>query len=336
MTGLWLRRLLFIALLLPAAQLFAHDARPVAVNIKETLPGIFQYSVHVPPTVTSDNIPKLVWPAACKPAAMQSAGADPDADGLMQCPDELSGAVFTVSFPLFNPSLATYYTLTRLDGTNATGMLPPTKKEWTVPARMTTVQVIMQYLVLGIEHILGGPDHLLFVLGLLVIARTMKRILWTISGFTIAHSITLTLAALGFVHVPVLPVEAAIAMSIVFLAHEISIHHTDSLTYRYPLIVSFGFGLLHGLGFASALGEIGLDPSQVVLSLLFFNVGVEVGQLTFISFVLFLLFVLMRYLHAHIRRYSMAAVARRVDILASYIIGIPACYWMIDRIDRFF
>jgi hypothetical protein len=124
-------------------------------------------------------------------------------------------------------------------------------------------------------------------------------------------------------------------LSIVFLAHEISRDHKSSLTYRYPLIVSFSFGLLHGLGFASALGEIGLVPSEVLVSLLFFNLGVEAGQIAFILAVVMLLLGLRR---AFLQHAVIAEVvtAQRLDMLAAYVIGIPASYWLIDRLAQFF
>ena len=201
-----------------------------------------------------------------------------------------------------------------------------------MPEAMTSLQVIKQYTLLGGEHIIGGYDHLLFVLGLLVIARTPRRILLTVTGFTLAHSITLSLSALGYVRVPIAPVEATIALSIVFLAHEISRQQFDSLTYRFPLLVAFGFGLLHGLGFASALGEIGLVREEAMLSLLFFNIGVEIGQLLFIATVAALVLTASRVLPVATRS---LLVRRRTDLVAAYLIGIPSAYWLIDRVVQF-
>ena len=140
----------------------------------------------------------------------------------------------------------------------------------------------------GIEHILFGFDHLLFVLALILIVRDGRVLLWTITAFTVAHSITLSLATLGVVHVPGPPVEAMIALSIMLLACEIVRlrYGQISLTSRWPWIVAFSFGLLHGFGFASALTDIGLPQGDIPLALLSFNVGVEIGQLIFIGVVL--------------------------------------------------
>ena len=302
----------------------AHDARPVAVTISESLPGVYQYSMLVPPTVERGNLPVLVWPASC--SLMQESS-------VMRCDEDLAGEQFSLRYPQFNPSLATFYRLERLEGGSATAMLAPTEDAWTVPEAMTAARVVREYSRLGIEHIIGGYDHLLFVLGLLVIARSARRILLTVTGFTLAHSITLSLSVLGYVQVPIAPVEATIALSIVFLAHEISRQQYDSLTYRYPLLVSFSFGLLHGLGFASALGEIGLVREEALLSLLFFNVGVELGQLLFIAAVVMLAWLALR--AARLSRHAAMLTARQADLAAAYVIGIPAAYWLIERVAQF-
>lgn len=320
--------LLLVAVILPQSAT-AHDARPVVVAITEQLPGAFQFLVRVPDTVELSNQPGVAWPQDC---TEQNATAAPGSlVGVVVCEDGLAGKALALDFPFFNPSLATFYRLTTLDGDTRTAMRTPTQGPWQVPAEPTAGNVAKQYLALGVEHILGGLDHLLFVLGLLVIARTFKRILWTVTGFTIAHSITLSLSALGLVSIPIVPVEAVIALSILFLAHEISSADRQTLAWRYPLLVSFGFGLLHGLGFASALGEIGLVQSEILVSLLFFNLGVEVGQVGFILVIIAAVWLLGKVFS---QRFSLSEtlVARRVDLLTAYIIGIPSAYWLIDRI----
>lgn len=186
-----------------------------------------------------------------------------------------------------------------------------------------------RYTILGVEHILEGIDHLLFVLALLFIVRTGWRLVQTITAFTVAHSITLGLATLGFVSVPSAPVESAIALSIVFLCVEI-IHAQQGragIAFSYPWIVAFAFGLLHGLGFAGALSQIGLPPAEIPLALLFFNIGVELGQLIFV-FAVVLILALLRY-GAHLSRDSSAYLAGERAIV--YIIGVLASYWLIER-----
>jgi len=191
------------------------------------------------------------------------------------------------------------------------------------------LDVAKRYTKLGIEHILLGIDHLLFVLALLLIVRGRWMLVKTITAFTIAHSITLSLATLGFVYVPSRPVEAVIALSIVFLCIEI-IHAQRGkigITFHYPWIVAFTFGLLHGLGFASALSEIGLAHAEIPLALLFFNVGVEIGQLLFVGAVLTIVWVVGR---------LWVKPIRYVHLTSAYIIGTIATYWLIQRVAIIF
>ncbi len=186
-----------------------------------------------------------------------------------------------------------------------------------------------RYTLLGIEHILIGIDHLLFVLALLFVVGGGWRLVQTITAFTVAHSITLGLATLGYINVPSAPVEAAIALSIVFLCVEI-VHAQQGrpgITFSYPWIVAFSFGLLHGLGFAGALSEIGLPPSEIPLALLFFNIGVEIGQLIFVFGVLAIMAIL-RY-GAGITQESAAFL--KSERVAVYLIGVLASYWLIER-----
>ncbi len=222
--------------------------------------------------------------------------------------------------------------LERLDGTTQVTRLTPTSASFVIEATPRPMQVAATYLKLGVEHILGGIDHLLFVLALLILVKGMRRLVWTVTAFTIAHSLTLAAATLGFVHVPGPPVEAAIALSIVFVAAEIIRNRQGEagLTERYPWVVAFTFGLLHGLGFASALNQIGLPQSAIPVALLFFNVGVEIGQLLFIATV-FIVIALVR------------QVNRRVPVTGSawawrvppYAIGSVAAFWVIQRIAAF-
>ncbi len=319
-----------VALLLLPQFVLAHDARPVVVDVAETLPGIYQYSLRVPPTVEVNNQPILIWPEHCI-----AANAGTVNNSFVACEGDLAGKAFALDYPLFNPALATFYRITSLDGGVTTAMQAPTEEAWIVPEKMTPMRVAKEYLQLGIGHIIGGYDHLLFVLGLLVIAGTGKRILLTVTGFTLAHSITLSLSALELVAIPIVPVEATIALSIVFLAHEISQPKKDSLTWRYPMLISFGFGLLHGLGFASALGEIGLVPNEVLLSLLFFNLGVEAGQLLFIAAIMLLLVVLQKSFRWQATANSGHFFTRGSELVTAYIIGIPSAYWLIERVAPF-
>jgi hydrogenase/urease accessory protein HupE len=194
------------------------------------------------------------------------------------------------------------------------------------------VQVAGAYFHLGVEHILLGIDHLLYVLAMLLVVRGWKRIVATMTAFTATHSLTLSGAALGWVHVPQPPVEACIALSILFVASEIvrSREGRPGLTARWPWIVSFTFGLLHGFGFAGALSEIGLPAHAIPVALLCFNVGVEAGQLLFIVGV-FAVFGAARWLSRRLR-FRQPSWAWRVP---SYAIGGMAAFWLIQRSASF-
>jgi len=234
-----------------------------------------------------------------------------------------------------------------LDGSASNQRLTPAEPSVVIPARPSAFEVIRTYTVLGIGHILGGVDHLLFVLALLLLVRGLGRLIATVTAFTLAHSVTLAAATLGFVHVPSAPVEATIALSILFLASELarqplatepsaagraasgsaptgtrSVDARADLTARFPWLVAFSFGLLHGFGFAGALSEVGVPQRAVPLALLFFNVGVEIGQLLFIASVL-----------------SLGWLVRRAAVrapgwwprAAAYGIGSVAAFWVVQR-----
>jgi hydrogenase/urease accessory protein HupE len=185
--------------------------------------------------------------------------------------------------------------------------------------------VAWQYLELGVAHILLGFDHLLFVLALLLIVRGWRRLLATVTAFTLAHSITLAAATLGFVRVPGPPVEATIALSIVFLASELLkvSRGQASLTARAPWLVAFSFGLLHGFGFAGALADVGLPRAEIPLALLTFNVGVELGQIAFVFMALAAVWLLGRI------RMEWPTWAAQVP---AYGIGSLAAFWLVERL----
>ena len=181
------------------------------------------------------------------------------------------------------------------------------------------------YLRLGVEHILTGPDHLLFVLGLLlIVGPRRRRLIKTVTAFTVAHSLTLAATTLGVLHVPTPPLEAAIALSVLFLAPEIvrTWRGQSSLTIRYPWIVAFAFGLLHGAGLATALQELGLPKGETLQALALFNVGVEIGQLAFIALVLAL---------AWWWRHARLPTPLWLRRLPGYLVGSLGAYWAIER-----
>lgn len=213
----------------------------------------------------------------------------------------------------------------RSDGTTQVTRLQPSNPALVVEDSAGAWEVARTYLILGVEHILFGIDHLLFVLALLLVVKGAGRVVTTVTAFTIAHSITLAAATLSLVRVPGPPVEAMIALSIVFVATEI-VHGArgrPGLTARWPWVVAFTFGLLHGFGFASALSEVGLPQNAIPLALFFFNVGVELGQLLFIGVFVVAVLVIAR---AHI------LWPRWLEMAPAYAIGSIAMFWVLQRV----
>jgi len=215
-----------------------------------------------------------------------------------------------------------------IDGSVHTTVLRPDSPSFLIPEKASKSMVAVSYLVLGMKHILGGFDHLLFVLGLLLIVKSTMLLIKTITSFTLAHSVTLAMATLGFVHVPQAPVEAVIALSIIFLATEIVKQHKGEtgLTTKAPWLVALCFGLLHGFGFAGALTEVGLPQTDIPLALLFFNVGVEVGQLMFVAVALFVIWM--------IKKMKLSWPVW-VEQAPAYAIGSLAAFWFIQRTVSF-
>lgn len=243
--------------------------------------------------------------------------------------------------------------LQRMDGTTEVVRLSAAQPSFVVEAAPGRLEVAKTYLVLGVGHILGGVDHLLFVLALLLLVRGWRRVVATVTAFTVAHSLTLAAATLGFVQVPQKPVEAVIALSIVFVAAEIlrlrdradatgghirvgaSRAFVPSVSARWPWIIAFTFGLLHGFGFAGALSEVGLPQNAIPVALLFFNIGVELGQLLFIAAV----FAVVASTRGAMRRSGFAFDrSRPADLLRlvpPYAIGSVAMFWVIQRVAAF-
>lgn len=218
------------------------------------------------------------------------------------------------------------------DGESQSRRLTPGQTSFSIPSQPSKFEVVRTYTALGVEHILSGIDHLLFVLALLILVKGTRRLILTITAFTVAHSLTLAGATLGWVHLPGPPVEAVIALSIMYVAAEIihSRRGNPGLTERYPWVVAFTFGLLHGFGFAGALVEIGLPQNSIPLALLFFNIGVEAGQLLFVAVVIAAMWlgrILMKRLRLPRPDWAWA--------VPPYLIGSLAVFWFVERIAAF-
>jgi len=306
----------------------AHESRPFYVDITEQRAGFFKVIERVPSSVPEFNRPHVELPSMCKiPAGASKSLKAPLRH--YECASVLSGEALNVVFPLMNPSISTLIRLELLNGQIHTARLGPKESRWQIPAEETFSQVAEDYTILGVEHILKGYDHLLFLACLLFIAGRFKTIVITVSGFTIAHSFTLVAAALGWVALPVPAIEAVIALSIVFLARELILNRRDSLTWQKPVLVSMSFGLLHGFGFAAVLQDIGLPQTELPAALLFFNVGVEVGQLLFVGAAA-LIFVLAQKL---IRLSDERNVLLQKTNGA--LVGCLASFWLFERLAGF-
>ncbi|MEE4218660.1 MAG: HupE/UreJ family protein [Xanthomonadales bacterium] len=215
--------------------------------------------------------------------------------------------------------------VSRLDGTTYTQVVRPSRPDAVLRGERPWYVSSLEYLAVGFHHIILGVDHLLFILGLLIIVQGRMMLLKTISAFTVAHSITLALATLGYANVPTQPLTAAIALSILFLGPEIVRvwRGETSFTIRHPWVVAFAFGLLHGFGFASGLSVTGMPRAELAPALLFFNVGVELGQLGFVALILILL---QSFKKIELRW------PRWVNVLPGYTVGSLGAYWTIQRV----
>ena len=280
-----------LASLLAVPTTRAHEARPAYLEIKETSPNQFSVLWRTP-VLAGMRLPVvLTMPGDVKnlkePVEQELADSllerrwiDAGANGLAGKRIEFTGLQVTITDVLVRVEM--------LDGRKWTTFVHPSQPWFELSAAPSKLHVAGAYLRLGIEHILGGVDHLLFILALMILVKGTRRLIATVTAFTVAHSITLAGATLGFVRVPQKPVEACIALSIVFVASEI-VHARQGWqgwTERWPWIVAFTFGLLHGFGFAGALNAVGLPQTAIPVALLFFNVGVEIGQLLFIAAIL--------------------------------------------------
>jgi len=257
------------------------------------------------------------------PADFQELASDPGGERVVKSGQTLAGQ--KVSIEGFDS--ATKEVLVRtvlLSGDIQVEILSGDRNSFTMLATPSKWQVAGTYFGLGVEHILGGIDHLMFVLGLILILTTWRQLAFAITAFTLAHSITLALATFQIISVPQPPVEAVIALSIMFLATEYAhqLKGTKGWTSRRPWLVSFSVGLLHGLGFAKALSEVGLPQTEVPMALLTFNLGVEAGQLAFVGVVLAIFFLGSKF----VRR-----VPAWTKVATSYVLGSVAAFWFIQR-----
>jgi hypothetical protein len=313
--------------LLPFASL-AHEARPAYIEMKETAPGQFSVLWRTP-VLAGMRLPLVLqMPQGVrnvKPPAVEELSdsllerrwIDAGPNGLAGKRIEIAGLQLTITDVLVRVEL--------LDGRTIQAIARPSQPWVEIAATQSRWEVMGTYIVEGIRHILFGADHLLFVLGLLLIVRNGWMLVKTVTAFTVAHSITLAVATLGYASTPALPLNAAIALSILFLGPEIVRvwRGETSFTIRHPWVVAFAFGLLHGFGFASAMTSAGLPRQDLPPALLSFNVGVEVGQLGFVALIL-----------AMERSFRVLEVRwpRWMQALPGYTVGTLGAFWTIQRV----
>lgn len=324
--------LLLAALLaLGATALSAHEVRPAYLELRQVAAETFDVLWKVPGR--GDNLRlglHVELPANCESRGETRVTVANNAfieRWSVDCEGGLAGGTIQIS-GLRTTMTDVLVRLEYLNGSTQVTRLQPSHPSLVVAAPADTLGVAATYTVLGIEHILSGIDHLLFVLALLIITRGGWPLVKTVTAFTVSHSITLTLATLGYIHVPPAPVEAVIALSIVFVAAEI-VHGRQGrpgLTARAPWIVALIFGLVHGLGFAGGLSEAGLPDGHIPAALLFFSIGVEIGHLIFIGVVLLARAALSR---------MRLKVPEWAPMLVPYAIGSVAMFWVIERVAAY-
>ena len=323
--------MLFVLLALGAGmsgESFAHESQPGVLEISQL--GVTRYEViwrapiyYGKPHPARLQLPKD-WVTVGKPTVRQLSDSALHRRVVDVPGKSINGSV--IRFPRLEVTITDVFVfISRLDGSQVTLVVRPTQpyaelrgdRPWYISAK--------EYLVLGLHHILTGVDHLLFVLGLLLIVSSRWLLLKTITAFTIAHSITLAMATLGYASAPVPPLNAAIALSILFLGPEIVRvwRGQTSFTIRHPWVVAFAFGLLHGFGFASGLTTIGLSGAEIPVALLLFNVGVEIGQLFFVLIIVMLE-----------RSFRVLAIRwpRWSEALPAYTVGGLGAFWTIQRV----
>jgi hydrogenase/urease accessory protein HupE len=306
----------------------AHESRPAYLEIEETAPGQYDLRWRTPmlgslPLPVVLRLPEGVRNTQ-EPVVQQLSDSLLERRWIDAGPEGLTGE--RIGFPGLELTITDVVVRAKLlDGRSWMGIARPSQPWVEIEASRGLFAVAWDFLRQGFDHILSGWDHLLFVFGLLLLVRSPWMLVRTITAFTIAHSITLAAATLGYVQPPAQPIEAGIALSILFLGVEIvrADQGGTSFTIRNPWVVAFVFGLLHGFGFASALSAAGLPPTDVPLALVSFNIGVEFGQLAFVSVVL---------LAGYAIRLLGITWPRRAELVPAYLVGSLGAFWLLQRL----
>jgi hydrogenase/urease accessory protein HupE len=317
--------LIFIGGIVPSAS--SHESQPGTLELRQVAQDRYEVIWRAPIYYGQPHPARLelpdTWKTVVEPTERLLADSQVFRSVVTVGDKGVEGSM--VRFPgLERTTTDVFVRMNRLDGTTVTAVVRPTKPFAQLRGERTWHATAGEYIGLGFHHILQGVDHLLFVLGLLLIVKSRMMLLKTVTAFTVSHSITLAIATLGYARAPLPPLNAAIALSILFLGPEVvrSWRGETSLTIRFPWVVAFLFGLLHGFGFASGLSTTGMPKTELPLALLFFNVGVELGQLVFVAIAL-----------ALERSFRVLEIRwpRAVEALPGYAVGSLGAYWTIQR-----
>jgi len=322
-----MRRLVAAVLLMVPALVLAHGLDPASLALRETGPGVFEVRWRESALRLPGANVQPALPARCKRIDRGEAVDENDRVTLrwtVDCgPGGLQGEVIGID-DLAAAKINALLTIERLDGERLQAVLGPRSPSYMVPTRPSRWGVVRGYVALGIEHILTGPDHLLFVFGLLLLVSASRLLVQTITAFTLGHSLTLSAAALHLANVPSRPVEVLIALSVLTLAVELARDAREpTLLRRFPWAMAVAFVLLHGFGFAGALAEAGLPAGDIPVALVSFNAGIEMGQLAFVGAVLTAGALAGRWL---------PAIALRSTRPAVYAMGILSAFWCFERL----
>ncbi len=319
------RSILLLILIFISSPVFAHKLAPSLLSLVEQTPQQFSVTWKTPKITAANADMKPILPAHC--AWLGQPQTRPEGSGFLsqwniKCDQAMVGSEIAVE-GMASSGTATLVKIEFLDERLIQQLLTANDPKVIVPEKQSLGQVMQQYISLGVEHILLGLDHLLFVLALLMLIRHGRKLFWTITAFTLGHSVTLSLVSLGYMDYPVGLVEFAIALSIFVMAVELSRKDNEShWISRHSWVVAVCFGLLHGMGFAGALREVGLPPGDIPLALFSFNVGIEIGQILFVLAVFFLIKLL---------RERVGSWGEKINWLAVYSIGGLSAFWCIER-----
>lgn len=319
------RSFFFLLILMVSSSALGHKLAPSLLQLTEQEPGLFEVYWKTPKMTRAGQQLRPVFPAHCKPVGQ--AGQATEGTGIitrwqLRCQESMAGETLSVN-GMETTGTATVVKVQWLSGNNVQALINARDPAMRIPEQQGTGEIILSYIGLGAEHIWLGIDHLLFVLALVMLVPTTRKLIWTVTAFTVGHSITLSLVALGYMDYPVSLVEFTIALSILVLAVELARpQQSGHWISNNSWLVAVSFGLLHGMGFAGALREVGLPAADIPLALFSFNIGIELGQVLFVVVCLAVAGLLSRYAQPTL-------VAGRWLLI--YSIGSLSAFWCIER-----